>query len=289
LKNGEVDTNILLGGSPGFGKTTLAQVLINTFSPLDNLQFDGGSVKMEQLEGQLVNELSRASSNGKRKIILIDEFDVMGADSKASQHLKSLMTKYRERAIFIATTNNIHLLSEPILSRFKGGTINLVPENADEIKEHKTKFYERAVKILNEENATFDEKTVKMIVHKNYPDFRSTISTLQLCKNMYNTIDSRALEITFGLNDKLIQAMKDKNIEEVIKQIKYVNIGNFFGDFYQNLFKLLESECVPSVINIIGTYNANKPFDKELNAVACINQLIFDPDVNLKWKKNGKK
>ena len=55
IKNGGVDTNILLGGTPGFGKTTLGWVLINTFAPMDYLYLDGGSIKMEQLENDVVN------------------------------------------------------------------------------------------------------------------------------------------------------------------------------------------------------------------------------------------
>lgn len=285
IEKGGVDCNVLLSGSPGFGKTTLGWVLINTFSPQDYMYLDGGSIKMEQLENDVVSFISRASMAGGKKMILMDEFDTMGSDSKAMSHLKSLITKYRDRVVFIATTNNPHLLQEAILSRFKGGNINLVPENVEEVKEHKTKFYNRAVEIMKAENVTFDEKSVKKIVHKNYPDFRSTLSTIQLSANMYNNVvDNRALEITLGINNKLIEAMKSKNMEEIIKQIKYVNISNFFSDFYQNLSKLISTTSIPSVINVIGAYNSNQPFDKELNVLACINELINSPDTNLKWK-----
>jgi replication-associated recombination protein RarA len=281
-KIGEVDQNVLLAGSPGFGKTSMAQVIIKTFNPEDFLFLNAGEVLIDDIKGQVDSFLVRAGISGKKKIVIFDEADLL--PTKAMDYLKSMIYKYQAKCTFIFTTNNKHLLPIAIMSRFPC-QLNLVPENPDEQKTHMIKFFERSVSILEKENVTFDEKIVKKIIIRNYPDYRKTLGELQLAFNTFGEIDKQALDINLGLNNKIIQAMKDKDIEEVIKQIKYVSLTNFFSDFYNNMSKILDKKCLSNVILVLGDYNARQPFDKELNIVACINELIFSQDVNLTWKE----
>jgi len=279
---GECDQNIMLYGSPGFGKTSMGMVIIKTFNNVDFLYFNAGDVKLEQLQGQIDGFLKRPGLTGKKKILLLDEIDVMGAESKAMNYLKSMIYKYQDVCTVVATTNNVFVLSSAIMSRFPC-SLNLVPENEKERKEHMLKFYDRSKYILETENVKFDEKIVKKIIMKNYPDYRLTLGLLQLSYNMYGCIDEQALNTNMSLTTKILQAMKEKNLEEIYKQMKNINAQTFLTDFYNNLYKLLDVKCIPEVIHIIKDYNKITP-DKEINVVACINELINSSDVKLIWK-----
>lgn len=282
LDKKDIENNILLSGTPGFGKTSLAQVLRKNINIEDSIYINAGDIVLEDLRKDLKQFLMKPNSDNLKKIIVFDEFDLV--PSKAQDYLKSLIYQYQHKAVFIGTTNNKHLLPEATLSRFHS-QISLVPEDEKEQDEHILEFTKRAIKILQAENVEFDKKVVYNVVKSNYPDFRKTLTVLQMAKNQFNKIDENILKVSLGINRKLIDAMKTKNLEEVIKQIKYINCSNFFSDFFSYMQLQLEPESWPGVIFTLGEYNGKACFDKELNIVACISKLINS--VDLKWKKKN--
>ena len=290
INAGDISQNILLAGTPGFGKTSLGEVLRRHFNIEDSVYYNAGDINIDELRTNLNSFLMKTGFSGKRKIVFIDEFDLI--PDKALDYLKSMMWQYQKNTLFIAATNNKHKLTEAILSRF-GCQINLVPETEDERKEHKQNFFKRLLHILRQENVLDDKVTKKAsqqeknvlaeIVKKNYPDFRKIIGVVQLAYNQFDCIDERALVTSTGLNDKLIVAMKNKNLEEVMKLLKYINVNNFFTDFYNKISDLVDVSCWKDVLQIIGDYQSRTGRDDELNTACCINELINTPNL-LKWK-----
>lgn len=286
IQSGDISQNILLAGTPGFGKTTLGEVLRKHFNIEDSIYYNAGDINIDELRTNLTSFLMKTGFAGRRKIVFIDEFDLI--PTKALDYLKAMMWQYQKNALFIAATNNKHQLTDAILSRF-GCQINLVPETEEERKEHKLKFAKRLFHILKEEKvftnkATQEEKEViGQIINKNYPDFRKIIGVIQLSYNQFDCIDKRALVTSTGLNDKIIIAMKNRNLEEVMKLLKYINVNNFFTDFYNSISELLETTCWKDVLQILGDYQSRNGRDDEINTVCCINELINTQNL-LKWK-----
>jgi replication-associated recombination protein RarA len=284
-KLGEIDQNVLLAGSPGFGKTSLGMVAVETFNPHDFKYLNGGAIKMDVLEGEIETFLRTPGISGKKKILILDEIDLIGAsgNSKAGEYLKAMIYENQHKCTFFGTTNNIHLLDSAILSRFPC-KLDMVPSTEVERNVHMGKFYERAKFILDSEGVEFDVKTVKKMILKNYPDFRITIGLLQLAYNQYGKINSDALTVTLGIDNKLIEAIKGKNLEEIDKQLKCVSITNFFSEFRKSVFNLVEPHCVKDVLYVLGLYNRATPDDKEMNVLCCINEIINNPEFDIKWK-----
>ena len=81
VDSGEIP-NLLLTGSPGIGKTTVAKALCNQLD-CDWLMINGSDEgrMIDTLRTTVVNYASTVSLSGGKKVIIIDEADYMNKDS----------------------------------------------------------------------------------------------------------------------------------------------------------------------------------------------------------------
>jgi len=110
--------NVLLSGSPGCGKTTLAKILASPFPHLFINVSDESSVDtIRNKINDFCSSMSVLDGKSSKKIVVLDEFD--GASDQFYKALRGTIEKFAGNTRFIATCNYINKIPEAIQSRFE--------------------------------------------------------------------------------------------------------------------------------------------------------------------------
>jgi DNA polymerase III delta prime subunit len=170
IRDGSIP-HLMLSGSAGTGKTTLAKLLINELG-VD--QFDvmiaNGSKEARKVEwvDKLIS-FCQTMPFGQFKVVLIDEADYMNPNS-VQPALRNLMEDYSETVRFILTCNYPSKIIAPIHSRCQGFHIT---------KTVHTEFTARVATVLVTEGVEFDLDTLDTYVKATYPDLRKCLNAVQ--------------------------------------------------------------------------------------------------------------
>ena len=171
IKDGSIP-HLMLSGSAGTGKTTLAKLLINELGVDEyDVMWSNGSKEARRIEwvDKLIG-FCQTMPFGKFKVVLIDEADYMNKDS-VQPALRNLMEDYSQTVRFILTCNYPHKIIAPIHSRCQGFHI---------VKTDHTEFTARVATVLLEENIAFDMDVLDSYVKATYPDLRKCLNLVQL-------------------------------------------------------------------------------------------------------------
>ena len=164
--------HLMLSGSAGTGKTTLAKLLINELDINEyDVMYANGSKEARKLEwvDRLIS-FCQTMPFGKFKVVLIDEADYMNPQS-VQPALRNLMEEYSDSVRFILTCNYPHKIIAPIHSRCQGFHI---------VKTDHTEFTARVATVLVSEGVDFELDTLDSYVKATYPDLRKCLNLVQL-------------------------------------------------------------------------------------------------------------
>lgn len=195
FENG-LQQNVLLAGSPGSGKTSMAKILIKNHPYIFINVSDESSVETIRTKvHDFCSTVSIMDGENQTKIVVLDEFD--GASDQFYKALRGTIEKYAKTTRFVATCNYLSKIPDAIRSRFE--VYDFDPVSKDEENEIKTQWQERVSKILNLMSINHDDKSLDLFTKKYFPDMRSALNTIQRWEidGVTDLTESKINEITF--------------------------------------------------------------------------------------------
>jgi len=270
--------NLLLCGTAGTGKTTVARALCEELGA-DYIIINGSDEgrQIDTLRNKIKNFASTVSltEDANHKVVIIDEADYMNAES-VQPALRNFIETFYKNCRFIFTCNYKMKIIPALHSRCT--VIDFAIKNGQKVKTAKA-FMKRLGDILTTEQIKFDKKVLAELIQKHYPDFRRTINELQRY-SVRGEIDSGILfSISEATNKELIAILKEKRFNDMRKWV-INNLdkepSSLFSSIYNNLYEALESKSVPQAVLIIAGYQYKAAFvaDQEINMVACLTEIM---------------
>lgn len=279
FENG-LQQNVLLAGSPGCGKTSMAKILMKNHPFIFINVSDESSVETIRTKvHDFCSTVSIMDGENQTKIVVLDEFD--GASEQFYKALRGTIEKYAKGTRFIATCNYINKIPDAIKSRFE--VYDFDPINKEEDVEIQEQWKARISKILTALSIEHSEKNLELFTKKYFPDMRSALNTLQRW-NIDGVTDLTEQKINEVLWDheeifELIFSKPDpiKNYQYIVGQYSSRTdeamsaIGSDFIRWIQEK-KPQSISLIPAIIITVAKYQAerNHVIDPAVSLLALI-------------------
>lgn len=263
--------HLLLSGTQGCGKTTIAKILIRAMEldDTDVLTINASDERGIDLFRETIKSFSTTYALGAFKIIHLEEADAL--TPPAQQALKQFMEEMSEYVRFIFTCNHDNKIIPPIKSRCQH--FHFRSPNKDDVAEY-------LVKILANEHVKFNLDILDRYIAYGYPDIRKIVNTLQM-----HTIDGRLLspnvegqadDWKLKLLDTIVAGKWTAARVLVCSSVLSTEWESMYRFLYENLHTVFkEREKWEEAITIIAEhlYKHSICADPEINAAACFIRL----------------
>ena len=274
VKQGEIP-NLILSGSSGVGKTTIAKAMLDqlesTYMMINGSEESG----IDVLRTKIKNFASTVSLHGGRKYLILDEADYLNPQS-TQPALRGFIEEFHKNCGFILTCNYKNRLIPPLHSRCSVIDFSIPKSEKPKLAKE---FFQRVNKILDTNQIKFEPKAVAELINNFFPDWRRVINELQRY-SVSGNIDAGILVDISEVNIKeLMQFMKQKEFTNVRKWV-VENLDNdstrLFRRFYDNLYNYLDGSSIPHAVVILGEYQYKAAFvaDQEINMLACLTEVM---------------
>lgn len=274
--------NLLLTGSAGVGKTTIAKAMLEELG-CDYIVINGSDEGrlIDTLRTKIKNFASSMSLAGGRKYVILDEADYLNAET-VQPALRNFMEEYSSNCGFILTCNFEKKIIDPLHSRCSVVNFRL---SKDDKPAMAAQMYKRVCTILSDENVTFDKKVVAEVIKKHFPDNRRILNELQRYSST-GAIDAGVLANFSDVQIKdLINGLRDKNFKGVRSWVAQNVDGDgadIFRKIYDNMNEYINPQSIPQVVVTLADYQYKSAFvaDHEINMMAMFAEMMVEVD----WK-----
>lgn len=273
--------NMLLCGSAGTGKTTVARALceeLNTDYIIINGSEESG---IDVLRTKIKQFASTVSFTGNTKVVILDEADYLNPNS-TQPALRGFIEEFAENCRFIFTCNYKNRIIPPLHSRCAVIEFKIPNKEKPEVA---SQFFKRLKFILDEEKVKFNPKVLAHFVEKHFPDFRRSLNELQKYAHSGNIDEGILVNITESNIKELVEFLKEKDWKRMRAWVVN-NLDNdpvtLFRKIYDTLVPLTNQ--VPQLVLTIADYQYKSAFvsDQEINFVACLTEIMASVEI-----KNG--
>ena len=274
VENEEIP-NLLLTGTAGVGKTTVAKAMLEeigcTYMMINGSEESG----IDTLRTKIKNFASTVSMDGKRKYVILDEADYLNPQS-TQPALRGFIEEFSKNCGFILTCNFRNRIIEPLHSRCSTVEFRIPNEQKPKLAMN---FMKRVQDILEKENVTYNEKVVADVIGKFFPDWRRCLNELQ----RYSATGSIDAGILVNLSDtsikELVSFIKDKDFKSCREWVVH-NLDNdphrIYRRIYDSLSGNVPDSAIPHCVLILGDYSYKSAFvaDQEINLLACLTEMM---------------
>ena len=267
--------NLLLSGTAGIGKTTVAKAMCDEIG-IDYLVINGSDNRgISTIQVDVKSYATSMSFSGGKKVVIIDEADNLTAD--AQKALRGIIEEVSINCSFIFTCNFKNRIMDAIHSR-----CSVIDFKANGSKaKMASQFFKRVEHILETEGVTYDKEVVAAVITKHFPDNRRILNELQRY-SIGGTIDKGILASVSDVQlTELIKSLKVKDFANCRKWVTS-NLDNdpsrIFRTLYDKLYEALQPNSVPPMVLILAKYQYQAAFvaDAEINLIACLTEIMVD-------------
>ena len=277
VKQGELP-NLLLSGTAGVGKTTIAKALCDEIGAsyiIINGSDEGRFLDTVRNRVRQFATTVSLTSGASHKVVIIDEADNTTNDVQLS--LRTAVEEFHNNCRFIFTCNFINKIIEPLHSRCTVVDFRIKSEQAVKLQ---GEFFNRLKTILSKEDVKFEDKVLAKLVRRYYPDWRRLINECQRY-SASGAIDSAILVDVADVNlDSLLSSLKKKDFTTV-KNWVVQHMDNdptmVMRKIYDSLYDVLKPSSIPEAVLVIAKYMNSIPIvpDQEINLLACLTEIMM--------------
>lgn len=269
--------NLMLTGSAGVGKTTVAMAMCDEIG-LNHMFINSSEERgIDMLRTKIKGYASTISLTGGRKVIILDEADYLTPEAQAG--LRGIIEEFSDNCSFIFTCNFKSRLIDALHSRCSVIEFSL---KTDEKPRMAAQLFTRLSVILNKENVSYDKQVLIKLIEKFFPDYRRTLNELQ----RYSTNGSLDAGTLSQITDvrkiaDLVGYLKEGNFTEMRKWVvsnSDIEPARIYRKIYDSLYEYFKPESIPQAVIIISKYQYQSAFvaDQEINLVACLTEIMVD-------------
>ena len=277
VQNKEIP-NLLLCGTAGTGKTTIAKAMCNELGA-DFIVINGSDEGrlIDTLRTKIKNFASTVSLAGGPKVVILDEADYISAES-VQPALRNFIEEFSSNCRFIFTCNYKNRIIAPLHSRCTVIDFSIPKSEKSKLA---GEFLQRLIQICNEEGIKYEEKVLVELILKFFPDFRRCINEVQRY-GASGVIDSGLLAtLSEEKLTPLIDMLANKDWSNMRKWVGQ-NSDNDLNTLYRKVFNALEQRLepssIPAAVLFIADYQYKSAFamDSEINFVACLTEIMSE-------------
>lgn len=270
LENGDVP-HLLLYGSAGTGKTTLAKIIAKNIE-CDLMYINASDENNVEAVRTKIKNFASTIGFRKWKVVILDESDYMTPNAQAA--LRNLMETFSKTTRFILTCNYVEKIIDPIQSRCQVFAIT-PPSKSDVAK--------RTAKILEGEGVEFDLKDLATIVNSNYPDIRRILNTCQrqVIDNKLKLDKESLVQANYMLRILEILTSKDSKkdsftaIRQLLADSKVKDFTALYSYLYDNLDTYATGHLAPVILTLAESQSTDSfAVDKELHIMAMFIKIL---------------